>query len=171
MIGEKLSSLQVAKMKLIYRPVRSSSRRKGDGLKGTGVGYHYFKTIRVLKSFFQRRVILKKIDLITHSCSQRALSDQTDRQADGQNYYAYFYLILYECIVLSIREILRKEHKLGNFVQQGRFIIPTKKWGYLINLYVSRIVVNVDRVIKHGSYNPNTFENDIALLRLATAVS
>jgi len=34
----------------------------------------------------------------------------------------------------------------------------------------NRIVVNVNKVIKHESYNSNTFENDIALLRLATAV-
>ena len=34
MIGEKLLSLQLAYMELIYWPVRSSSRNGGDGVKG-----------------------------------------------------------------------------------------------------------------------------------------
>ncbi len=48
MTGEKLSSFYVANKKLVYCSVRSSSRRGGDGVKGSWKGGNrYFSRLHV----------------------------------------------------------------------------------------------------------------------------
>ena len=45
LIGEKLSSIYVANMDIIYWPIRSSSRRGKDKIKRVDGGYHYFSQL------------------------------------------------------------------------------------------------------------------------------
>ena len=47
MTGEKLSSIQVADMDIIYWSVRSSSMRGGDGVNGVNGGYRSFCQLQV----------------------------------------------------------------------------------------------------------------------------
>ena len=45
--GENFSFNKIATMKLIYWPVRSSSRRGGDGVKRINGKHRYFSQLRV----------------------------------------------------------------------------------------------------------------------------
>ena len=44
--GEKLSSIKVGNMDIIYWSVCSSSRRGGNGVKGVNVGERYFSRLQ-----------------------------------------------------------------------------------------------------------------------------